>query len=224
MKHINRMTFSLFTKRASSRLLVGALGAWLCAGCASPPPHGVPIPVQASATASVTKPTGKPTPKNFKVGEHGTLAFDLPGGWSYKTYRTNPLIPAAFRLDAPDKSAAMLVSVSWDGIGTSQEAPDEQLLERKLRNQAEKRIRNSVEKSVVLKTVLLTDGYAQYAQFTEAMWTNAEVPKGNYRYVTDGAFRCGNLWGSFTVYSQDKTGESFRPALAIVQSLHKLDR
>lgn len=214
----------LAARHFSYGLILGTTLLLFSAGCANPPPHGVPIPVSASPTATVTKPTGKPTPKTFKVGEHGTLVFDLPGGWNYKTYRTSPLIPAAFRLDAPDKSAAMLVSVSWDGIGTSQEAPDEQLLERKLRNQAEKRIRNSVEKAVTLKTVLLVDGYAQYAQFTEAMWTNAEVPKGNYRFVTDGAFRCGHLWGSFTIYSQDKTGDSFRPALAVVESLHKPDR
>jgi hypothetical protein len=196
----------------------------LIAGCTSaPPPHGVPKPIETSVTPAVTKPAGKPVSKKFKVGQYGTLLFELPSNWRYKTYRTHPLIPAAFRLDAPDKSAAMLVSISWDGIGTDKEAPNEVQLERMLRNRAEKRIRNAVENSVQLRTVLLDDGYAQYAQFTEAMWVNAEVAEGNYRYTTDGAFRCGNLWGSFTVYSQDKTGESFRPALAIVQSLRKLD-
>ncbi len=215
----------LAARHFSYGLVLGTALLLFSAGCATKSePHGVPILIQPSTDSGVSKPAGKPVPKKFPVGDHGTLAFEMPGGWSYRTYRTNPLIPAAFRMDAVDKSTAMLVSVSWDGIGTSQEAPDEQLLERKLRNQAEKRIRNSVEKSVTLKTEVLADGYAQYAQFTEAMWTNAEVPKGNYRYVTDGVFRCGNLWGSFTVYSQDKTGESFRPALAVVQSLHKLDR
>jgi len=204
-------------------LLVCLATGLLQSGCASSSSHGVPIPVEASTTAAVTKPAGKPVPKKLKIGQHGTLLFELPSNWRYKTYRTHSLLPAAFRLDAPDKSAAMLVSVSWDGIGTGKETPNEAQLERQLRNQAEKRIRNAVEDSVLLKTVLLDGGYAQYAQFTEAMWVNAEVAEGNYRYVTDGAFRCGNLWGSFTVYSQDKLGESFRPALAIVQSLRQLD-
>jgi len=224
MKLICRMTFSLFTNRASSGLFIGAVVALLCAGCASPTPHGVPIPVQTSATATVIKPTGKPTPRKFKVVDQGSLAFNLPAGWSYKTYRTSPLIPAAFRLDAPDKSAAMLFSVSWDGIGTAQEAPNEMQLERKLRNYAERRIRNAVEKSVDVKTVQLDDGYAQYAQFTEAIWVNAELPKGHYRFATDGVFRCGHLWGSYTIYSQDKQGETFRPALSVVQSLRTLER
>jgi len=214
----------LNSRKISFWLLVGVAIVLLQSGCASAPPHGVPILVQSSTSSAVTQPTGNPTPKKFKVGPHGTLAFELPSNWRYKTYRTHPLIPAAFRLDAPDKSAAMLVSVSWDGIGTDKEAPDMTQLERILRNQAEKRIRNAVEKSVEVKTVLLDDGYAQYAQFTESMWVNAEVAEGNYRYSTDGVFRCGHLWGSFTVYSQDMTGESFRPALAVVQSLRKLDR
>lgn len=209
-------------------VLCSLLGAslLLLAGCATPSAqHGVPIPADVSTTTTtVHKPTGKPTPKKFKVVDQGTLGFGLPRGWSQKNYRTSPLIPAAFRLDAPDRSAAMLVSVSWDGIGTNSEMPAEQHLERKLRNHAEKRIRNAVEKTVEVKTVLLENGYAQYAQFTEAMWANAEVPKGNYRYVTDGVFRCGNLWGSFTIYSQDKSGDSFQPALSVVQSFRKLDR
>jgi hypothetical protein len=197
----------------------------LPAGCSTPAPHGVAIPVEASTTpVAVPKPAGKPTPRKFKVVDQGSLAFNLPAGWSYKTYRTNPLIPAAFRLDAPDKSAAMLFSVSWDGIGTAPEAPNEMQLERKLRNYAERRIRNAVEKSVEVKTVQLDDGYAQYAQFTEAIWVNAELPKGHYRFATDGVFRCGHLWGSFTIYSQDKQGETFRPALSVVQSLRILER
>ncbi|HEY1172504.1 MAG TPA: hypothetical protein VGH19_14135 [Verrucomicrobiae bacterium] len=184
----------------------------------------MPIPVQAAPAAAVYVPKGKPAAKKFKVGEHGVLGFDLPRGWNYRPYRTSPLIPASFRLDAPDGSAAMIVSISWDGIGTGKEAPDEQLLERKLRNEAEKRIRTSVEKTVEVKTVILDDGHVQYAQFTQAMWVNAEVPKGNYRYSTDGVFRCGNLWGAITVYSQDKTGDSFRPALEVIKSFRKLDR
>jgi hypothetical protein len=198
----------------------------MAAGCSTSRVSAPQDPVAAAEAMQKAepKPVGKLSPRKFKVREHGTLEFGLPPGWGYRTYRTSPLIPAAFRLDAPDKSAALLVSVSWDGIGTSQEAPNEEQLERKLRNHAEKRIRNAVEKTVTVKTVVLDDGYAQYAQFTEAMWMNAEVAKGNYRYNTDGVFRCGNLWGSFTVYSQDKTGDSFRPALAVIQSLRKSDR
>lgn len=195
------------------------------AGCATTSKSSAPgMPAAAGFEGAAPKPPGKPTPKSIKVREHGALAFEVPPGWRYHPYSTSKYIPAAFRLDAPDKSAAMLVSISWDGIGTEKEAPNEMQLERALKNRAEKRIRTSVEKAVQLKTVVLADGYAQYAQFTEAMWQNSEITEGSYRYNTDGAFRCGNLWGTFTIYSQDKSGESFRPALAVVQSLHKLQR
>lgn len=213
-------------QRAREFCLMACLSLTLAgAGCATTSKSATPgMPATAGFEGAAPKPPGKPTPKSIKVREHGSLAFDVPPGWRYHPYSTSKYIPAAFRLDAPDKSAAMLVSISWDGIGTEKEAPNEMQLERALKNRAEKRIRTSVEKAVQLKTVVLADGYAQYAQFTEAMWQNSEITEGSYRYNTDGAFRCGNLWGTFTIYSQDKSGESFRPALAVVQSLHKLQR
>ncbi len=195
-------------------LLLGSALVLLPAGCSSPKPQ------------VVNRVAGPPTTEQFQAGEHGTLAFELPDGWTYTIYKTSPVIPASFQLDSPDKNATVRFRVSWDGIDSRPSNPSAGELERLLRNRAERRIRLSEEDSVNVKTITTAGGvaqFAQFAQFTESIWVNAEVAPGNYRYATDGVFRCGNLWGSFSIYSQDKLGESFRPALAIVQSLRQLD-
>lgn len=199
----------------------------LAGGCAttSPQTAATPAPVVvAQPPAPKPKPLGKPTEKRFKVREQGTLIFNLPAGWRYQTFRTSKLVPMSFRLDAPDKSAAMRVSVSWDGIGIPPKAPTERELENDLRVIGGQRIHHSEEHNTNVKNLLIDGGYVKYAQFTDSMWVHADVPEGNYRYTTDGVFRCGNLWGSFVIFSQDKSGETFRPALAVVQSLHQLER
>jgi len=199
-------------------LLCLALGASLVTGCSSPS-SSVRTEKQAPAEPVM------PVIKELAIGQPGTFGFLLPGDWSYTPGKiTSPLIPAGFRVDAPDKATAVQVSISWDGIGpTKASTPTMADLEVKLRVQAgHQNLRTAVERHVVVKSFDGTDVIGLYTQFTEAQWTNVEVPKGVYPIVTDGVFRTGNLWGTFTIYSQDKAGPGYLQAFAMVKSFRKL--
>lgn len=184
------------------------------------------------ATSSAPKPAKKPavetvempSVREYKLDDHGKIGFLLPKGWSSAPPRNNSkMTPYSLRVEAGDKSAAVMISVSWDGIPGKLSIPTEQELERMLRARAARQyLRSSVEQKMVSRQFDGTEVSGFYAQFTESKWVNSEVPEGNYRVVTDGVFRCGNLWGSFTIYSQDKSGDSFTPAFAMIKSLRRL--
>lgn len=198
---------------------VELLGALVCmllsAGCASPD--------RARATPT-SEASSQPSVQELALGNPGTFGFLLPPAWIYQPGKlTSPLLPGSFRVDAPDQSTAVQVTVSWDGLGPKPSSPTLAELELKLRVQAGyQHIRTSVEKKVITKPVQGTRMTGFYAQFTEEQWTNAEVPLGVYPVVTEGVFRCENLWGTFTIYSQDKTGTAFNHAFAMVRSFRKL--
>ncbi len=198
-------------------LLCVALASSLVTGCSSPSPSGR---TEKKAPAEPVMPVVK----ELAIGQPGTLGFLLPGDWSYIPGKiTSPLIPAGFRVDSPDKATAVQVNISWDGISPKKETPSLADLELKLRVQSGyQNLRTAVERKVVVKPFDGTDVIGFYTQFTEAQWTNVEVPKGVYPIVTDGVFRTGNLWGTFTIYSQDKAGVGYLQAFAMVKSFRKL--
>lgn len=202
-------------------LLIASACTALMTGCSSKAPAPK---ASAAPQKKISAEPALPTIREFKIGDHGTLGFLLPKGWVFTPKKSNsPLTPYSFRIDAADKSAAIMVSISWDGIGGKLSTPTAEELERLLRSRASRQyMRHSVEKKTVVQEFQGTEMDGFYAQFTDNSWTHSEVPAGAYRVVTDGVFRCGNLWGSVTVYSQDKSGESFTPAFAMIKSFRRL--
>ena len=195
-------------------------------GCSTSSKEPQKVKVSAPAKTEKKAPVepAMPVVREFAIGQPGTLGFLMPGNWIYAPGKiTSLLIPAAIRVDDPDKLTAVQVNISWDGIAQKLSTPTEADLELKLRTHASyQHLRTSVEGKIEVKSFKSPEMIGRYAQFTEAQWTNVEVPKGVYPVVTEGVFRCGNLWGTFTIYSQSKSDEGFLQAFAMVRSFRKL--
>jgi hypothetical protein len=164
------------------------------------------------------------TTNTISVADQGKLEIVAPGGWRFgirDSSRTG--VPLTFEVRSEDGQALLLMNVFWDGFGPKQFKPtDADLLKILTLTSETQYVPTSVEKK--LTTERISGGSAQgtMARFTDAKWAGKTPPPGEFGNVAAGVIRCGNLWGNFTLLSNDRDGAKVREGLAVLESLRKV--
>ena len=156
------------------------------------------------------------------VHQHGTLSWTVPAAWTDTGADGTPppTAPITLRFRAPGNRPTVLLAVFWDGIGAQQAKPGAELFPVLVKALAEKQYAaGSVEKTAKVETFKDDTVAVSYASFTDLKFTGKEPPPDETRNITVGMFRCGHLWGNFTLLTNDKDGDEFKQAMAVVKSL-----
>jgi hypothetical protein len=137
--------------------------------------------------------------QRFALGEHGSIALDLPPQWRVSTV---PLAsPPSFNLAIrPDSGDAFLLKVTsfWMDAAAGQGLPPERL-EEGVRRAADDALPRAVEKSAPLVPIRgrQTSGY--YFSVTDKQSSNTG---GDYKYLTQGTAVSGPAAIAFTLLSR----------------------
>ncbi len=158
---------------------------------------------------------------SLAIHGHGTLTWAAPATWEHTPppSAASSDAPVASRWRAPGNHPTVLVSIAWDGIAGNPGKPDGPILAVLVKAFAEKRYAaGSVEKTAKVETVTNGTTIISYASFTDPQFVAKDPPPEETRHMTVGMFRSGPLWGNFTLMTNDKDGDEFREAMALVKS------
>jgi hypothetical protein len=176
------------------------------------------------SSAAEPAPPPKVESRQIEVAGQGSLAYKAPDGWTYSAPKLpSAKLPPTFKLSAPDGTGSLLVSVFWDDFG------DHVLTDAELQNilktsATRQYVNTSVEKKLDVQKLTQPGMHGWYAQFTDADLAGKEAPPGEFKVVTTGIFRTGNLWGNFTLLTNAKDDAVCKAGLKVIESFKKLER
>jgi hypothetical protein len=164
--------------------------------------------------------------RQVTVAEEGSLAYNAPGEWVYSAPKLpNGKFPPTFKLSPKDQSASLLVTVFWDGFGNRATPMTDAELQNVLKVSSERQyVPTSVEKKLEILKFTQPGVHGWYAQFTDASLVGKNPPPGDFKVVTSGIFRAGNLWGNFTLLTNAKDDAGFKTGLKVIESFKKLEK
>ena len=163
------------------------------------------------------------TTNSLPVPDHGSICFKAPKGWSFlKKGAVNPFGPRSAEFRSEDGLISAQATFFWDGFGPKQMKPSEKdLADLTEKSGKAQFLSGSVEKKVVLENFKGAEASGCFARFTDADWVGKKPPAGEFANVTTGMVRCGDLWGNFTILTNEKDGPSFKQALVVIETLQK---
>ena len=164
------------------------------------------VSIAGSATAWAV------APHMVELPDHGALALLLLDGWVAKVRQPpNRLPPTIMMRPLPDGTGELIVTAVWP-IGPATKIPDEAAIRAEVGEAAKHAASQSVERVLPIQDINGTDGRGFYFAATD------RAPKpGEYKYLTQGIIRVGEIALAFTILTND--GEE-----AIVQSALKVLR
>ena len=163
------------------------------------------------------------TANSVRIPGHGALELKAPKAWGFAT--TNAFGAAGPRTVVVQSAAgdiAVQITIYPEGLGTNQLRPDDEKMAEMLKTMAEAQYAPAaVEKQVTVEKLKGADVSGSFARFTDAKWVGKKPPPAEFSNVANGLMRCGDVWGNFTVLTNDKDGPLFKQGLAVVESLRK---
>ena len=173
--------------------------------------------------------TGSAADKNgfvtnsLSIPEHGILLVKAPAGWSFvRKGVANSAGPRTAALHSADGKTSVQVTLFWDGFGPNQLKPNAAKMAEMVKAAAQAQYApGSVEKKVELEKLKGTEVSGSFARFTDAQWVGKELPPNEFSHVASGMVRIEDLWGNFTILTDDKDGPHFKEGLAVIESLRK---
>jgi hypothetical protein len=128
--------------------------------------------------------------------------------------------PITIELHAPNNSTIIRFYIRWDGFGGKPFKPAEAQMGKIVSNNiVAQYLPTAVEKTFALEKLHGPAVTGVFARITDAQW--APVLKDSYPNLTEGMFRCGNIWGNFNVVTFDKDGPLFKEALKVLESMRR---
>jgi hypothetical protein len=159
---------------------------------------------------------------SLALGTPGTLEISTPADWTFSPTNLNlPDNPLSVELHAPNNALVIRFYVRWDGFGGSTAKPTEKEMSQIVSNNvAVQYLSVAVEKTITLEKLKGTGVIGTFARITDSTWS--PVAKGDtYPNLTEGMFRCSNIWGNFNVVTFDKDGPLFKEALKALESMRR---
>jgi hypothetical protein len=149
----------------------------------------------------------------FELPDHGALTLTVPDSWVDKMNRpTNRLPPTILLRPGAAGSGEVLITAVWP-IPSVTNISDEATIRSEVAEAAKKAASQSVEGALPLQELKGTEGRGFYFSATD----RAPAP-GEYKYLTQGIVRVGEIALAFTVLTDDGQEAVVKAALAMLQS------
>jgi len=177
------------------------------------------------ASAAVAPAAEQPefTTNSLPVSELAVVRVAAPKGWSFVPKgAANPSGPRTASLRSEDGGVSVQIRMFRNGFSPNQFKPNEEKMAEMVRKAGEAQfVSTSVEKKVDVEKLKGADVSGSFARFTDIKWADKKLPPGELSNVAIGVLRCGDLWGDFTLLTNDKDGPHFKEGLAVIESLRK---
>ncbi len=148
-----------------------------------------------------------------ELPDHGALALLLPDGWAAKVRQPpNRLPPTIMMRPLADATGELIVTAVWP-VGSVTKLPDEATLRSDVEALAQKAASQSVERVLTVQEIKGTDGRGFYFAATD------RAPKpGEYKYLTQGIIRIGEIALAFTILTNDGQESVVQAALKVLRT------
>lgn len=164
------------------------------------------------------------TTNSLPIPGHASLQIIAPKEWIFVAkgrQLPSQSVPRTAELSAKDAGAKLLLTAFWDGFGGDKKLTPA-LYQTHLRASLEAQYApSSVEKKTVVEKFGGTNVQGWFARFTDAKWSDKTPPAGEYANIATGWFHCGDLWGHFTLFTNEKDGPLIRQGLAVMEGLKR---
>ena len=160
-------------------------------------------------------------PSVVQVPGRGALELAVPPGWKLATRETPPGIPPTIKVGNADRSLSLLITV-FPPVAPAKEQDTQEKIDAVVRLTSGQYVDGSVEKVITLKKLAAAHGLGSYASFTDADLVNVQQPApGQYKTVTNGQLRVGDLTLIFTLLTGSLDGADFKAAMGMIAGVKK---
>ena len=147
---------------------------------------------------------------------HGALIFPIPASWNINVLRPPMDLPPTIELSpAEGESFKVLITPTW--IRNSNKAlSNDQSLKKTIERSAIRASSQAVESMIEVESFsgVSGDGYLFSA-------TDSAPKPGEYKFLTQGAIQVGNLDVTFTILTNDESGEIANSALSVIKAVEQ---
>jgi hypothetical protein len=149
----------------------------------------------------------------FELPDHGALTLAVPDGWKDKMNRpANQLPPTILLKPGAAGSGEVLITAVWP-IPPATKIADEAMLRSQVAAAAKKIAPQSVEGTLPLQELKGVEGQGFYFSATD----RAPGP-GEYKYLTQGTVRVGEIELAFTVLTNDGQETVVKAAMEMLRT------
>ena len=167
--------------------------------------------VHALVLLAAAAPAHGAPAREFSLGAHGTLALEVPDGWTAAFSAAGDAPPTLALSASGGEPFEIRVTVLWPPGG--EPLPEEAALRAEVDSAATSAAAQSVERTLALEPLTGVAVHGFYFRATD------RAPKpGEYKYLTQGMARAGGVLLAFTVLSNDGHPEVPEAALAMLRS------
>lgn len=150
-------------------------------------------------------------PRSYALPGHGSFQMNVPASWKDSEHRPVPDQPPTLMFDPPSGAPfKVLVTPIWK-FRADIELPTVSQVKDKVRHAAELAAPQAIEKEFPLKEL---KGEAAKGYYFSA--TDKAPNPGEFKYMSQGMIRVGELVVTFTVLTNDGQEAVVRDALAMV--------
>jgi hypothetical protein len=161
----------------------------------------------------VTTSTGAAeSPKLFELPDHGVLALNVPDGWTSQLRQPPNRLPPTISLKPPAAVREQVLMTVWS-TAPSTNLPDEVTLRSEVAKLAKSAETHSVEPTLAVQEIKGMTGRGFYFVATD----RAPSP-GEYKYLTQGTIRVGDIALAFTILTNDGEDAIARAALGMLKT------
>jgi hypothetical protein len=156
---------------------------------------------------------------NVALTPRGSIVLSVPAAWFEEIVRAGADIPPTIRLRPPGGGGIpflVLITPIWSNKPDSL-PPTPESTRAIAANSAKSVQPKALERDLPLREFNGAEALGYYFSATDA-----NPPKGEYKFLTQGAARLGDLQIAFTILSNDETGTIAGKALEMLKSMRRL--
>ncbi len=162
---------------------------------------------------SSTALAGETSLRNYTLPDHGSIQFQVPSSWEDRLAQPPDRLPPTIEFkQKAGHPFSMLITPIWPAKENTK-LPDGDNLRKSVQEAADRIASGAVEKKINLIKLNGSSAYGYYFSVTDS------APKpGEYKYLTQGHVRVGDLMVIFTILTNDDQDKVISDGLALIKS------
>ena len=151
--------------------------------------------------------------RSYPLPGHGSIQLQVPASWQGEIRQPPGELPPTIRFTMEDRSLFMLLLTPMFKVNDEMILPSPEGMREHLQRAVEAASQQAVEKNILIKELKgpSVTGYYFFA-------TDRAPGPGEYKYMTQGLFRIGELAPMFTILSNDGAEAAVADALSMLEN------
>ncbi len=156
------------------------------------------------------------TQRLYPIPEHGQLKLQVPTEWevSYLSLgETKPPVITFYRQNEVNQEIFQLnLSILWDD-GYSRDITNPETIRKLVEDSGQSTLPSSEEQSLKMEEFEGSSGHGYYFNLTDAM-----TPRGEYKYLLQGALNVGTILVVFSLFTRDVDSNLMDQTLMMIKT------